>query len=150
MVDTSSGNTMRPPQAQMLGLAVMCMAVFDSSVIGLLPLPDCELARRACARDASGTTHSQCAGRASPRGCSRTAHLCLRGGADDAAHDKEGALLRGGKRPRRPDGVLDANYVESLHSVMARADAAKLMHVRCIPKYFAEVEESLECSEFEC
>jgi hypothetical protein len=32
---------------------------------------------------------------------------------------------------------------------MARADAAKMMHVRCIPKCFAEAEESLDCSEFE-
>ena len=140
---------MRPPQAQMLGFAVMCLAVLDSSVIGLLPLPDCELARRACARDAPGTVPAQCAGRAPPRGCSRTGRLCLRGGADDAAHDQEGALLRGGKRPRRPDGALDASYVESLHSAMARADAAKMMHVRCIPKCFAEAEESLDCSEFE-
>ena len=121
---------MRAPRAQMLGLAAMCMTLLDVvSVVGLLP-PDWELARRACARGAAGPAPARCAGRVPPRGCAWAGRLCLRGGADEVAHDRD-AIARGGKRLRRPDGALDASYVESLHSAMARADAAKLMHVRC-------------------
>ena len=123
---------MRAPRAQMRVLAATCMTILDvASVVGLLP-PDWELAHRACARGAAGTVPQapvRCAGRVPPWGCACAGRLCLRGGAEEVAHDKD-AVARGGKRPRRPDGAPDASYIESLHSAMARADAAKKMHVR--------------------
>ena len=112
------------------GLMVM-MVIFDSSVIGLLP-PDLELARRPCFRGHVCGAAPYCGTKLS-RIHSRAGRLCLRGGADDGGREKDTMRgpVRGSKRPRRPqDGPFDADYVETLHSSMARADAARLMHVR--------------------
>ena len=111
-------------------ILLLMALILDSSVVSVLPPGLGELARRrslhaAVGGGGGGTPLSGGGGLVHSR-------LILRGGANDFAQDKE-TMLRGGKRSRRADDQLDANYVESLHTAMARADAAKLMNLKSRP-----------------
>lgn len=146
-------NTMRTRmQLPMFGSAMLLLVlgmILDSSVIGL-QRPAFERARRqACAGRGSGG--SALGGGGGSVNCGSTmmhmqawaGRLCLRGGAEDMIHDKD-PLMRGAKRPRRPDGTVDANYVESLHSAMARADATKYMNPKVRPSHPTQLARDVD------
>ena len=117
-------------------LSIVCAVLLDSACVGLLQA-GFEVACGAGGARGGGSLGRECSG---ARGWQHgpawaamgSARLCLRGGDGNVAQDKE-MTRAAGKRFRRPDGELDATHVESLHSVMARADAVKFMQPKVRP-----------------